>query len=422
MSAKHVVVIGAGIVGAATALWLRRAGLEVTLLDRGEPGMGASYGNACLLASCAIVPVTTPGLIRKAPGYLFDPKFPLFLRWGHLPRMLPWLARYLGHANDAETRRISEQLAHIIGDSLQQHQALTAGTRAAKWVRECDYSFVYRDRAAFEADAYGWELRRQAGFVPEIIEGQAVREVEPILGPEAGLLAVNKNHGFILNPAHYVQDLVALLKEMGGQFVQAEVQDFALEGGRIAAVDTNQGRFVCDRAVISSGVWSKSLMQKLGLNIPLEAERGYHVLFKNPSQSPNNPMMISDAKFVATPMDQGLRCAGVVEFGGLTEKRSKAPLALLRSNVKRFFPEMKAEAEEEWLGFRPAPTDSLPLIGEVGATGVFTAFGHHHVGLTGGAKTGRIVADLIAGKAPNLDLAPYAPDRFKGRMFGGSKA
>lgn len=412
MTSNHTIVIGAGVVGAATALWLRRAGQEVTLIDKGEPGMGASYGNGCLLASCAIVPVTTPGLIPKGPKYLFDPSFPLFMRWSYAPKLMPWLVKYLSHANDKETRRIAKSLTHIVGDSVEQHQALTAGTPAAKWIQESDYNFAYKDRAAFEADAYVWELRREAGFVPEIIEGPAVQEHDPILGPSTSLLAVNKNHGFILNPANYVRDLVALLQEMGGRFIQAEVRNFDLSGDRISAVETDKGRFDCQQAVISAGVWSKPLMQKLGLDVPLEAERGYHILFKSPNILPRYPMMVAAGKFVATPMDQGLRCAGVVEFGGLDETPSRAPLDLLRRTVRDTFPDMHAEEEEEWLGFRPAPSDSLPLIGEVKNTGIYTAFGHHHIGLTGGAKTGRMVADLITGRPSNVDMRPFEPNRF----------
>ncbi len=412
MTPEHVVVIGAGIVGAASAIWLRRAGLEVTLIDKGEPGMGASYGNGCILASCSVVPVTGPGLLRAAPKYLADPNFPLFLRWGYLPKLLPWLRQYLAHANADDTRRISQGLAAIVGDSLEQHQALTAGTPAAKWVQSSTYNYVYKDRAAFDADSFGWALRRDAGFTPEIIEGPAVQEHEPILSPEMTLMAVNKNHGFILNPGNYVKDLVALLQEMGGTFLQAEVKDFDLTGGHITAVETTKRRIACTRAVLAAGVWSKPLMKKLGIHIPLEAERGYHILFKGPSQTPNNPMMLAEGKFVATAMDQGLRCAGVVEFGGLSEKKSAAPLTLLRKKVKQIFPDLTADREEEWLGFRPAPTDSLPVIGQIRASGVFTAFGHHHIGLTGGPKTGRLVADLIAGNHPNNDMKPYDPMRF----------
>ncbi|WP_417208520.1 NAD(P)/FAD-dependent oxidoreductase [Antarctobacter sp.] len=412
MSSEHIVVIGAGIVGASTAIWLRRAGYEVTLLDKGAPGMGASFGNGGILASCSIVPVTGPGLLRKSPGYLADPDFPLFMRWGYFPKLVPWLIKYMSHANEADTRRISQGLTTIVADSLEQHQALTAGTDAAKWVQESEYSFAYPDRKAFEADGFAWALRREAGFAPSFLEGDAVQEAEPILGRTTRFLAVLKNHGFILNPGAYVKDLVKLFEGSGGKFMQAEVKDFELSGGQVSAVDTNVGRIPCDKAVISSGVWSKPLMQKLGLNVPLEAERGYHILFKGPSTKPNNPMMLTAGKFVATPMEQGLRCAGVVEFGGLNEKPSKAPLNLLRRKVQQTFPNLTYDSDEEWLGFRPAPADSLPLIGQLGETGVFTAFGHHHIGMTGGPKTGRLVANMIAQAHSNHDMRPFAPMRF----------
>ena len=408
----HTIVVGAGIVGAASAIWLRRAGHDVTLIDRGEPGMGASYGNGCILAACSVVPVTGPGLILKGPKYLADPNFPLFLRWSYLPKLAPWLIRYLSHANEGDTRRISQGLTSIVGDSIEQHQALTKGTDAAKWIQTSEYNFVYKDRAAFDADAFAWELRRNAGFVPELVEGPAVQEKEPILSKNVSLMAVNKNHGYILNPGSYVKDLVKVLKAMGGKFVTADVKDFDLSGARISAVDTDKSRFECDSVVLSAGVWSKPLMQKLGLNVPLEAERGYHVEYKKPNIAPNNPMMVVAGKFVASAMDQGVRCAGIVEFGGLTNTPSKAPLKLLRKKVREFFPALEAESEEEWLGFRPAPTDSLPLIGEVGQTGVFAAFGHHHIGLTGGPKTGRMVADLVAGNRPNNDMSYFEPKRF----------
>lgn len=412
MNKERVVVIGAGIVGAASAIWLRRAGFDVTLIDKGDPGMGASFGNGCILASCSVVPVTTPGLIPNGPKYLLDPNFPLFLRWGYLPKLTPWLARYLSNANAKDARRISQGLSTIVGDSLEQHQALTAGTAAAKWVQSSEYNFVYKDRAAFDADKFAWELRKEAGFTPELLEGAEVQEHEPILSSEFKLLAVMKNHGFIHNPASYVQDLVKLLEEMGGKFIRAEVKDFDLSSGKISAVDTSQGRIHCDRAVISAGVWSRPLMKKLNINVPLESERGYHIVFREPNIKPKNPMMLAAGKFVATSMDQGLRCAGVVEFGGLNPELSPAPLKLLRKKVAQFFPDLKAQSEEEWVGFRPAPSDSLPLIGEVGNSGVFTAFGHHHIGLTGGPKTGRLVADLIAGNTPNADLRPFDPQRF----------
>ena len=411
--ADRIVVIGAGIVGASAAIWLRRAGREVTLIDRQKPGQGTSFGNAGVLASCSIVPVTTPGLVWNGPRYLFDPDFPLFMRWAYLPKLAPWLMRYLRHANDKDARRIADGLALIVSDSVEQHKALTGDLAAACFVETSDYSFAYADRAAFEADAYVWELRRQAGFVPELIEGAAISEYDPALSGPIGLLAVMRDHGYVTNPGAYVAELVSDFEAMGGIFTTAELRDFEMTGGTVTAVVTDSGRHECDKAVLATGVWSKPMMAKLGLKVPLESERGYHIIFKQPSMTPKAPVMVAAGKFVATPMEMGLRCAGVVEFGGLEAGPSKAPLALLEKTVKSTFPGLTYSETEEWLGHRPAPADSLPLIGEVAGTGVYSAFGHHHIGLTGGPKTGRIVAGLVTGEGLNLDLAPYDPNRFQ---------
>lgn len=406
------VVIGAGIVGVSTAIWLRRNGVPVTLVDRGAPGQGTSFGNAGVLASVSMVPVTTPGLIGKAPKLALDPNFPLFMRWSYLPKLLPWLVKYMRHANDADTRRIAKGLTGVVSDSVDQHHSLSDGTRAADWIVDSDYTFAYADRAAFEADGYVWGLRREAGFDPELIEGDGVADYEPNLGPDVGCLAVMKDHGFIRDPGGYVAALAEEFQSLGGVWQQADVRDFSFTDGRVSAVETTTGPIACADVALATGVWSKPLMKRLGLNIPLETERGYHIVFKDATGGPKVPMMIASGKFVATPMAAGLRCAGVVEFGGLEAGPSKAPLALLRREVRKAFPHLKATEEIEWQGHRPATSDSLPVIGEVGQTGIYAGFGHHHIGLTGGPKTGRLLAQLMTGQIPNMDMAPYDPARF----------
>lgn len=409
---RHVVVVGAGIVGVSCAIWLRRTGADVTLIDRAAPGEGTSHGNAGVLAACSMVPVTAPGLMRKAPGMLFDPDFPLFLRWGYLPRLLPWLTKYLSHTNDTDTRRIAAGLGHIVTDSVEQHKSLCSELGLGHWVQDSDYCFAYQSRADFDRESYTWGLRADAGFAPELIEGVDVQAYEPTLGGGVGCLAVMKDHGFVRNPGGYVKALAKAFEETGGVIRQADVQDVILEEDRVRRVDTSGGSIACSDLVLATGVWSKPFMQKLGLNVPLESERGYHVIYRDAEGGPSRPTMLASGKFVATPMESGLRCAGIVEFGGLDAAASEAPLKLLRRQVKQAFPHLKATAEVEWLGHRPAPSDSLPLIGEIGSSRVFTAFGHHHIGLTGGPKTGRIIAGLITGGAVNTNLTPFQPKRF----------
>ena len=415
---RHIAVIGAGIVGVATAVWLQRFGHQVTLIDRDGPAAGASFGNGGVLAACAVVPVPVPGLWAKAPRMLLDPRQPLYLRWRYLPRLAPWLLRYLGHANDTDVRRIATGLAGLIGTTLADHQALAAGTDAASLVVPSDYTYLYRDRAAFEGDAYGWGLRHALGFRWDVLEGEAARAVDPAIGPGVELAVRMPDHGRISDPGRYVALLAAHVEAAGGQMIRAEVTDFVREGGkltglRLRGTSGHADTLECDAAVLASGVWSGPLAEKLGMRGPIESERGYHIELWEPSLQLRGPVMVASGKFVAVPMEGRLRLAGVVEYGGLAAEPSRAPLALLQRNLAETFPALRWRAMTEWMGHRPVTTDSLPLIGAAaGLPGVYIGVGHQHIGLTGGARTGQLLAQLVSGQRVNLDLAPYAPERF----------
>lgn len=411
MRAQKIIVVGAGICGLASAIWLRRAGHDVTLIDKDGPGAGASFGNAGLLAEWAIAPTSGPGIGWTGLKYLVSRDAPLSLQYSQLPRLAPWLVQFLRNSSDARTREISAALSHLLHDSVDQHRALARGTRAERWITSSDFAWAYADRAAYHADAYIWELRRSAGYAPEIIEGPAVQEVEPMLGPSTTCLVRLKGHGHIANPGAYMADLAQVFQDEGGALRQAEMRDVTLVAGKITQIVTDHGPLSCDAAVLAAGIWSEPLARKLGLRVPLVAERGFHLEFKNPSAMPRMPLMMTAGKFAVTPMEHGLRCAGMVELGGTSPTLSRGPLNLLRRNVAWMFPGLDYDSVEEWMGFRPSTPDALPLIGEMGASGVFAAFGHQHVGLTGGAKTGRWVADMIAGRG-NAELGAFDANRF----------
>lgn len=411
---KTIAIIGAGIVGVSTAIWLQRDGHKVILIDGKGIGEGASYGNGGVLASCSIVPVTAPGLLRKAPAMLLDPGQPLFLKWSYLPKLAPWLIKYLGHANAADTKRIAAAMAPLVGDSLGEHQALSAGTGAEGWVKPDDYLFLYRDRAHFEGDAFGWSIRKAHGFRWEELEGSAFKSFDPAFGPEQGFAVRLGDHGRISDPGAYVKALGAHVMASGGRFIEANAEAIIEEGGKVSGVRAGGETIACDAVVLAAGVWSGPLAGQLGLKVPLESERGYHLELWEPSIMPRSPVMIASGKFVATPMDGRLRLAGIVEFGGLDAPPSKAPLGLLEKNIRAAIPGISWKHKTEWMGHRPAPADSIPVIGESPVMrGAFMGFGHHHVGLTGGPKTGRMIAQMISGRTPNFDMSPYAPSRFQ---------
>ncbi|MEM0907837.1 MAG: FAD-dependent oxidoreductase [Pseudomonadota bacterium] len=409
----RVVVIGAGIVGVSTAIWLQRDGHEVVLIDRGEPGDGTSFGNAGVLASCSIVPVTGPGLLAKAPKMLLDPHQPLFLKWGYLPRLMPWLRRYLSHANAPDTERIAKGLAALVPGSLEEHQALAEGTGAEGYITPSDYLFGYRDRAHYEGDGFAWKIRADHGFTWEVLEGEGVRAYDPLLSQDIGCVARIGGHGHIKDPGGYVKTLAAHAQANGATFVKGEAEGVAVEDGVAVGVRVAGETVRGDKVVVASGAWSKPLCRALGIDVPLESERGYHLELWSPSAMPRAPIMIASGKFVATPMEGRIRLAGIVEFGGLDAAPSRAPFALLERSLRAAMPSLTWADTKEWMGHRPAPSDSLPLIGPVpGAEGVFLGFGHHHIGLTAGPKTGRLLAQLLAGRAPNIDMAAFAPARF----------
>ena len=408
---RHVVVVGAGITGVSTAEWLRRAGASVTLIDRVEPGDPAqtSYGNAGLLARCAIIPVAVPGLLSKAPRMLLDPSSPLFMQWTYLPKLMPWLVPFLKNGGLNRLKPIVKALEPLTSDSVDQHFAIAKDTPAERFIVTGDYTYLYKDRAAYDADALGMSLRRENGFDIKEENRQELVDRDPEISPKYNFGAVFSDHGWISSPAGYVAALAAHFRQNGGKFVKGEVT--AISGETVTLKDGTN--YTPDRIIIATGAWSKTLTKPLGDRINMETERGYHLLLKDPSHVPPHPYMITDGKFAVTPMKAGLRLAGVVEFGGLDAPASKAPTDLLRNHIKSVYPNLKWTSEETWMGHRPSTCDSLPVIGRsTKASNVIYAFGSQHIGLTIGPRLGRIAADLAMDVKTNMDITPYRADRF----------
>ena len=410
---KPVIVIGGGIVGISTAIWLQRAGKTVILIDRGNAEGRASFGNAGVLASSSVIPVTVPGIVHKIPKMLFDPKEPLFIKWSYLPRLAPWAIRYLARSKAGEVRRIAAALRPIIGDSLENHLDLARGTVAENRIIPCDFTFMYKDRSTFEKDGFGWSLKKELGFEWDNLNEADRKAYDPVFSSDLTFAARLGNHGRINDPSAYVADLTAHFTAEGGTVIVGDVEDFIRENGLVTGVRVSGTPIETSAVAITAGAWSARLVKKLGFNIPLEAESGYHLEFWEPNKMPRAPSLIPSGKFIATPMEGRLRVAGMVEFGGLENQSSEAPLDLLRKNAMRAIPGLTWKEETKWMGHRPATIDSVPIIDKVpGAPNVFLGFGHQHVGLTGGARTGQLLSQLISGQKPNIDMLPYASDRF----------
>jgi D-amino-acid dehydrogenase len=408
---KTVIVIGAGITGVSTAEWLRRDGVAVTLIDRVAPGAPeqASYGNAGLLARGAIMPVADTGMFLRAPLLLLDPSFPLYLKWRYLPKLFPWLIEAFRQSRHARLDHVVRALEPLANDSVDQHETLAAGTPAAAYLRRGDYAYLYRDAAEMAADAAHNDLLRKHGYKVEERDRAALVANDPGLGPDYTCAAVYPDHGWLTSPGGYVAALAAHLEAGGGIIRQGEVTTLKNETVTLA----NGEVLSADRIILSAGAWSGKLAGQVGQKARLETERGYHLFLNGASQRPPHPFMVANAKFVVTPMEGGIRCAGIVEFGGLTAPRSQKPLDLLKRRIREVYPDLTWDSMDEWMGFRPTTPDSIPHLGAIpGAENVICAYGSQHIGLTIGPKLGRMAADIALGRRSNLDLGPYRPDRF----------
>lgn len=408
-----IIVIGAGMVGVSTALHLQRQGCNVTLIDKAKNEERASFGNAGVLASSSIVPVTQPGLVRKAPRMLLSKKEPIFLRWSYLLKLLPWALRYLSHANESDTRRIAAALTPIIGNSLNDHLELAAGTAAECHIKPCDFAVLLKDRATFEKDPLPWDIRRANGFNWTELEGAQREKYDPLFKSDFNFMAVFGQHGQITDPGAYLADLTEHFVSSGGTVVREEVTNIAHTNGRVDGVITNTGILPAHAVAITAGAWSPLLTKKLGINLPLEAESGYHLEFWGANKMPKSPTLVPSGKFILTPMKGRLRIAGAVEFGGLNNNGSELPKELLTKGVQQLIPGLTFDSQTDWIGHRPAPTDSIPIIDQIPSiAGVYIGCGHQHVGLTGSARTGQLLANMICNKPIDIDMSVYRLGRF----------
>ena len=411
----HVVIAGAGIVGVSSAIWLQRAGHQVTLVDRMDEALRTSYGNAGVLAAGAILPVPVPGLAWKLPKMLLSRDEPLFLQWRYLPRLLPFLMKYLSFARADHVAHAARSLSYLLSDSHAQHQSLAKGTEAERFISDEDFCFGYATQASYLADEPGRALRRSHGYEIEELGGAGYAARDPLYSTQFAKVVCYKNSGRISDPGAYLAALLSHFQAEGGTVLAAQIDDIELLDGVYKALITDQGPVTGDHIVLAMGAWSGKMAKKLGIKrLALESERGYHIELHNPSAMPKAPMMVAAGKFVVTPMEGRIRCAGVVEFASTEAPAQDGPLDLVKRQIAALFPDLTYEHMSEWMGRRPATTDSLPLIGPATAIGNgHMAFGHQHIGLTAGPKTGRLIADMVSNQPNNADLSAFDPARYQ---------
>ncbi len=403
-------VIGAGIQGVCNALFLQKKGYQVTLFDRDEPGNSASYGNAGHFSPYASVPLNRPDVITDVPSMLLSSRGPLALKWNYVPKMIPWFLKFLFNCREEKMMHTAKNMHQILDQALPAFDELFEDINLEGLVESNGILYVWTDKNLKSRDLE-IKIRDQLGVKQQILNPKEIHDLEPNLKPfyHGGVFYDYARHA--RNPKKILIKLFDNFIKKGGKFLKLYIKDINFDEQK-PVIRSETQRFVFDKLVISCGAFSKKLTDKLHENIPLDTERGYHVHFKDHDHLISRPVVFSNRGFAMTPMEQGLRVVGTVEFGGLNNPSSKSRIKNLILNAKDMLDGLP-EHKDEWLGFRPSLPDFLPVIGpSKNYENVYYSFGHHHLGWTLGAISGKIVSGMIANENTNMDLKPYSSVRF----------
>ena len=410
----HIAVIGTGIVGTCTAAWLQRDGHQVTFFDSREPGEACSFGNAGSLSPSACLPVGMPGMWKRVPRWLLDPLGPLTVRWRYAPLVVPWLVSMLRHSSREEVTRIATALRSLLEPIFDAYGPLLEEAHAEHMVRRTGCLYVYSSREVAAQWNWGMNLRRSLGVKMVDVDQDELEAIEPDLKGRFRFGILAPENGSTPDPSALVKALHAQCMLDGAKFVRCEVNGFERQGRRVTGVRTNDGEHVAvDGVVVAAGAWSGKLAAQLGSRVPLETQRGYHVTVRSNNLQLRHTVMAVESNMMVNPMAMGLRLAGTVEFAGLKAPPNYDRAQALLKQGKDLFPHLDTSDTTQWMGHRPCMPDSLPVIGAAhSADNAWLAFGHGHMGMCLGASTGREVAHLVAGRATQVDLAPFSPQRF----------
>lgn len=415
---KRVVVIGAGAVGLCSALWLQRAGHSVTLCDPAPPLPGvdysksASFGNACAVALGACIPISMPGLARKVPHMLLDRQGPLSIEWRDFPSLAGWLVRFLKAGRPERVREIVATLGSLLRVADAGLMPLLHDSGASHLVRQTGCLFLYPSEDGFRSSAFSLDLRREQGVRMQVLEAEEIRAREPALAPRYRKGVRFEDAYSLDSPEQCMRLFAKACEARGGRFVRAIVNGIT-RGDSGMHVHLETGRTIdADKVVVAGGAWSGNLVRSLGERIPLNTERGYHVMYPSATNLLGSPVCYPDYGFYITPMREGLRAAGTVELGGLDRPARKIRTDAIDRITRMLIPGV-GQPGSTWLGFRPSMPDSLPVIGQSPRNpNVIYAFGHGHIGLTLCGITGRLVSEIASGLRPSVAIEPLRPDRF----------
>ena len=412
---KSAGIIGSGIQGVCIGLQLIKKGIPVTIFDRHDPlsvdYKAASYGNAGHFSPYAVLQFNRPDVLYDVPKMLFSSNGPLALKWNHIPKMLPWFLNYLKNCNKKSMLHTAKYMNQILSLSNDAYEDIFKEIDITNLVEKKGIIYIWTNKN-LKSRELEIKVRNDLGVEQKLLTQKEVLELEPNLKPvfDAGVLYESAMHA--RDPYGILKKIFRLFLEKGGKFVQENVKSLKQISPDKTVINSENKEYTFEKSVIASGAFSKNLTDQLGEKIPLDTERGYHVHFKNMDNLISRPVIFLDRGFGFTPMNQGLRAVGTVELGGLKNPPSEKRIEYLIRSAKELLPQLNKH-EDEWLGFRPTLPDFLPIIGpSLKNKNIIYAFGHHHLGWTLGAVTGKIVSGIVAGEKTNLNLSPYSSKRF----------
>jgi D-amino-acid dehydrogenase len=407
-------VIGAGVAGLSTALYLQRAGIATVVVDPLPPAGGASFGNAGLLSPDTAVPIALPGMLRKVPGWLTDPLGPLSVSPRYFPRALPWLMRWIEAGRMQRVLAISDAMRALHAQSLDCWSELLGATLYRDLIRPTGQVQVWEGDADTANAQVERQVRERHGIRADALSADDLRQMFPGIAREVTRGLLVPGNGFTVSPQRSVRMLGELFQQEGGELINERAMKLIPKEGGGWMVMTNTANRTATHVVVATGAWSRQLLQPLGVKVALETERGYHAMLFDPEVMPTLPISNKTRAFGVTPMEDGLRVAGTVEISGLDAPPNEARAKVLVQHAKRMFPALSGKHVRYWMGFRPSTPDSLPILGTTAEhPGLHFAFGHGHFGMTGGPPSGRLVARMITGQPAGIDPLPYAANRFR---------
>ncbi len=411
MKKIRIGIIGSGIQGVCSALFLQKKDYEITLFDREEPGSSAaSYGNAGHFSPYASIPLNRPDILADVPAMLLSSNGPLALKWNYVPKMIPWFLKFIKNCSKKNMMHTAKYMHQILDLALPAYDELFEEIDLSGLVENKGIMYIWNDQNLKSRELEN-KIRDEIGAEQQLLNKKEIHDLEPNIKKiyHAGVFYKKAKHA--RNPGKIWVKLFENFLKKGGKFLKLNVQDLNFDNDS-PVIRSETQRFVFDKLVIACGAFSKKLTDKLHESIPLETERGYHIHFKDCDHLISRPVVFQNKGFGMTPMEQGLRVVGTVEFGGLKNQLTKSRIKNLVNNAK-FLLDGLPEHEDEWLGFRPTLPDYLPVIGpSKNYKNVFYSFGHHHLGWTLGAISGKIISKMISNEKTNLALDPYSSLRF----------